>query len=95
VENWFDIFPSVPRRQLGQIAPQMGRQFAYKIQSFLHEHGDITLGRMEIVVPRPNVSTDRLMVRFSHFEEATDLPDWPMPGNIKNFHEISRFVLLF
>jgi hypothetical protein len=90
----------VPRSQLGNIVSEIGdRQFARILQSFLHEHGDITLGRMEIIPPRYRVTSDRpmAMVRNLHNEygyAAVDLPDLPMAENVKNFDEIHvKFVL--
>jgi hypothetical protein len=94
LENWYDLLSLVPRAQLGQLVPQIGdRQFARIIQSFLHEHGEHTLGKMEIIAPRTGVLSDSTMV-YVWFKGVTNLPDWPMPGNIKNFVEINlRFVL--
>jgi hypothetical protein len=84
----------VPRCQLGNVVSQIGdRQFADIIQSFLHDEvREITLGRMEIIAPRPNVSSDQPMVKVGR-NAATNMPDWPMPGNIKNFQGIDlKFV---
>jgi hypothetical protein len=86
LENWFHFLAFVPRIQLGNVVSQIGdRQFARIIQSFLHEHGEITLGKMLTIAPRPSVHSDRPMVWR---KAATNLPDWPMPGNINNFVEI-------
>jgi hypothetical protein len=79
------------------LAYQIGDfQFACILQSFLHdERRVITLGRMEIILPRYHVPSDRSMVRGSQ-DEYVDLPDSPMPENVKNFEEISlkfKFVL--
>jgi hypothetical protein len=97
LENWYDLLAFVPRRQLGNIPSQIGdRQFARILQSFLHEHGDITLGSMEIIPPRPKVSSDRPMVRgWKNGFVAVDLPDCPMPPNVKNFEVISFRLVLF
>jgi hypothetical protein len=91
LENWCDLLAFVPRAQLGQIVPQIGdRQFARIIQAYLHEHGEITLGKIVITRPRGSVPSDRPMLRGRH------LPDWPMPGNVKNFEEIDlKFLPLF
>jgi hypothetical protein len=52
-ETWFDLLAFVPRRQLGQIVPQIGnRQFTGIAQSFLHNYGQITLGHIRICRPR-------------------------------------------
>jgi hypothetical protein len=86
----------VPRSQLGNAASQIGdRQFTRIIQSFLHDEvRKITLRKMEIIAPRPDVSTDQPMVKVGR-NSATNMPDWPMPGNIKNFKEIVlKFVFL-
>jgi hypothetical protein len=102
LENWFDLLAFVPRRQLGIFAYQVGdRQFAFILQSFLHdERREITLGRMNIIPPRYNVPSDRsmAMVRDSREEfgySAVDFPDWPMPANVINFDKISLKFVLF
>jgi hypothetical protein len=79
----------VPRSQLGNVVSQIGhRQFAYIIQSFIHDPvREITLGSMEVVPPRRGISSDQPMVRVGR-NEATNMPDWQMPENIKDFKEI-------
>jgi hypothetical protein len=79
----------VPRNQLGNVVSEIGdRQFAYIIQSFLHDPvREITLGKMGMIPPRWCVSSDLPMVRVG-FNTATNMPDWPMPGNVKDFQEI-------
>jgi hypothetical protein len=79
----------VPRSQLGNVVSQIGdRQFAYIIQSFLHDPlRKITIGEMEIIPPRSNVSSDQPMVKVDR-NAATNMADWPMPANIKNFVQI-------
>jgi hypothetical protein len=86
----------VPRSQLGNVVSQIGDyQFADIIQSFLHDPvKEITLGNMRIIAPRPYVTTDLPMVKVGR-NAATNMADWPMPGNIKNFKQINlKFVLL-
>jgi hypothetical protein len=86
----------VPRSQLGNVVSEIGDyQFAYIIQSFLHDPvREITLGEMEIIPPRPNVPSDQPMVQVWP-NEATNMADWPMPGNIKDFKKIDlKFVPL-
>jgi hypothetical protein len=99
LENWFDLLALVPRRQLGKAAYQVGdRRFARILQLFLHdERREITFGRMEIIPPRHYVPSDRPMVQSHYkYERATvDLPDLPMPGNVKNFGGISLEFALF
>jgi hypothetical protein len=83
----------VPRSQLGNVVSQIGDyQFAYIIQSFLHDEvKKITLGEMRIIPPRPDVFSDLPMLKVER-NEATNMPDWPMPGNVKNFVAIhSKF----
>jgi hypothetical protein len=73
LEEWYDF-----ASQIG------GRQFAGNRQSF-------TLGEMEIIPPRDAVPSDRPMMRGCHDEctgTAVDLPDLPMPENVKNFDGI-------
>jgi hypothetical protein len=89
LENWHDLLAFVPRNQLGNAVSQIGhRQFANIIQSFLYDPvRKITLGRMEIIPPRPNVPSDQPMVQVWP-NAATNMADWPMPGNIKEFKGI-------
>jgi hypothetical protein len=89
-ENWHDLLAFVPRSQLGNVVSQIGdRQFARIIQSFLHDPvREITLGEMGIIPPRWNVPSDQPMVKVGR-NAATNMPNWPMPGNIKDFKEIN------
>jgi hypothetical protein len=96
LENWHDLLAFVPRSQLGNVVSEIGDyQFTRIIQSFLHDNAKkITLGEMRIIAPRPDVSSDQPMVKVGH-NAATNMPDWPMPGNIKHFKEIKlKFVFL-
>jgi hypothetical protein len=146
LENWHDLLSFVPRIQLGNLASQIGdHQFAYILQSFLHDKvREITLGKIRIIPPRRNVTSDNPVVHvwpsaefkenrqfanilesFLHDEvreitpreisiipprrnvtsdkplmqvwpnAATNMPDWPMPGNIKNFVEIDLKFVFF
>jgi hypothetical protein len=86
----------VPRSQLGNAVAEVGdRQFADIIQPFLYDKlRKITLGRIFIIPPRPKVPTDQPMVHVLP-DTTTNMPDWPMPGNIIDFKEIVlRFILL-
>jgi hypothetical protein len=89
LENWHDLLAFVRRSQLGNVVSQIGdRQFAYIIQSFLHDEvREITLGEMRIIAPRPDVPSDQPMVKVWP-KAATNIPDWPMPANIKDFELI-------
>jgi hypothetical protein len=89
LENWHDLLAFVPRNQLGNVVSEVGDyQFAYIIQSFLHDPvSKITLGKMRIIAPRPDVSSDQPMVKVWP-NEATNMPDGPMPANIKDFKQI-------
>jgi hypothetical protein len=96
LENWYDILPFVPRSQLGNLASQIGdHQFAYILQSFLHDEvRKITLGKMRIIAPRPDVPSDQPMVKVGH-NATTNIPYSSIPGNIKDFKEIVlKFVFL-
>jgi hypothetical protein len=49
---------------------------------------------MEIIAPRPDVSSDQPMVKVGR-NSATNMPDSSMPGNVKDFKEIIlKFVFL-
>jgi hypothetical protein len=81
----------VPRRQLGNVASEVGRHFAHIIQHFIHDEvRAITLAnKMSIIAPRWCVPSDQPMVIVGEECDAVmNIPDWPMPGNIKNFKEI-------
>jgi hypothetical protein len=55
LENWADLLPFVPRRQLVQLLFQLDdRQFAKILQFFLTKEGQITLGHLRIMAPRKN-----------------------------------------
>jgi hypothetical protein len=85
---WHDSLALVPRSQLGNVVSQIGdRQFADIIQPFLHEVRKITLGEMRIIAPRPYVPSDQPMVHVWP-NAATNMPDWPMQENIKDFKGI-------
>jgi hypothetical protein len=90
LENWHDLLAFVPRSQMGNVVSEIGdRQFAYIIQSFLHDPvREITLGKIGMIPPRINVPSDQPMVTVWR-NAATNLPDWPMPANIKDFKEIN------
>jgi hypothetical protein len=97
LENWHDLLAFVPRCQLGNVVSQIGhRQFARIIQSFLHDEvREITLGRMYIIPPRLGVCSDLPMVKVWP-NKATNIPDWPIPANIKDFKEIHlKFVFIY
>jgi hypothetical protein len=89
LENWHDLLSLVPRSQLGNIVSEIGDyHFADIIQSFLHDPiREITLGNMRIIAPRPDVPSDHPMVKIMD-KAAVNMPDWPMPGNIRNFKQI-------
>jgi hypothetical protein len=96
LENWHDLLAFVPRSQLGNAVSEIGDyQFASIIQSFLHDEvRKITLGEMEIIPPRRYVSSDQPMVHVWP-NTTTDMPDWPMPKNVKDFKGITfKFVFL-
>jgi hypothetical protein len=107
LENWADLLPFVPRHQLVEIIKQLGdRQFASILQFFLTEVGQITLGHLRIVAPReddPNGGGPIVEVRKSYWSEwrprpqshlETNLPEGPMPTNVKAFNLIElRFAI--
>jgi hypothetical protein len=82
---------------MGNIASQIeDRKFAGNLQSFLREHREITLGRMEIISPRYYAPNDRTLVLGRHDEyEAVELPNSPMPENVRNFEEITLTFVFF
>jgi hypothetical protein len=96
----------MPRRQLGEIVPQIGNwHFASKSQFYLHECGQITLAYLTIGPASVNDDGEYedpiVIVEVGPAEEDQsfwDLPlaDVPMPTNVKNFKAIRiRLVLCF
>jgi hypothetical protein len=108
LENWTELLPFVPRHQLVEIIRQLNdRQFAKILQFFLTEVGQITLGHLRIVAPRendPNGGGPIVEVRKSYCPDEwvdlpesdleTNLPEGPMPANVKDFKLIQlRFAI--
>jgi hypothetical protein len=112
LENWADLLPFVPRLQLVEIVKQLNdHQFAKILQFFLTEVGQITLDNLRIVAPRendPNGGGPIVEVRkkvppfraqlvvLPPSDLETNLPEGPMPTNIKNFKRIElRFAIIY
>jgi hypothetical protein len=108
LENWADLLPFVPRPQLVEIVKQLGDgQFAKILQFFLTKEGQITLGHLRILAPRENDTNCDGPIVEVHKERPpfhpdmwppsdleTNLPEGPMPNNVKDFKLIElRFVL--
>jgi hypothetical protein len=93
----------VPRHQLVEIVKQLGdRQFAKILQFFLTKEGKITLGHLRIVAPRGNdpngggqiVKVRDWMLPYHLSALQTNLPEGPMPTNVKDFKLIElRFAI--
>jgi hypothetical protein len=88
----------VPRRQLGEIVPQIGnRQFAAIVQPFLHNYGQITLGNISLYWPGKNDSNNspraRVWPKYANGNEKQwwtprqqmILPEVEMPDNVGDF----------
>jgi hypothetical protein len=78
----------VPRYQLGKIVPKIGdRKFASIVQKFLHEYGEITIDRIQIVVPYEEDPGGHPRVRAwqNNFWLRFEMAEAQMPTNIKNF----------
>jgi hypothetical protein len=111
LENWADLLPLVPRHQLVEIVKQLGdRQFASILQFFLTKEGQITLGHLRIVAPRENdpngggpiVEMRKEMPPFRSewitrppSDLETNLPEVPMPANVKDFKLIELRFSVF
>jgi hypothetical protein len=107
LENWADLLPFVPRSHLIEIVKQLGdRQFASILQFFLTKEGQITLGYLRIAAPRENdpngggpiVEVRKEMPEFHRMRSPSDLetnlPEGPMPRNVKDFKLIElRFAI--
>jgi hypothetical protein len=93
------VFGCLPRRQLGELVPQIGDwYFASKTQFYLHECGQITLGWLTIGPSSISDDADPI-VHVWREDQFWDLPlaDVPMPTNVKNFKgiRIRLFVFFF
>jgi hypothetical protein len=96
VDIWLDVLPFVPRRQLAKIGAQIGNyQFASILQYFLHGVGQITFGPLHLAAPNEiDEENGPIVILRKIFGEQwgpmeTYLPDWPMPGNIRDFQSIT------
>jgi hypothetical protein len=90
LENWVDLFGSVPREQLVELLPQIDdRQFAKVLQFFLNKCGQITIGSLSIGKDEEGAITAR-----SNFRNLP-LADVPMPSNINNFRNITIKLVNF
>jgi hypothetical protein len=98
-ETWYNWLGFVPRHQLGKIVPMIGdRKFASIVQPFLHEYGEITIDRIQIVAPyeedpsghpRVRVLQNNRLLRF-------EMAETQMPANIRNFKNLDlRFAIHF
>jgi hypothetical protein len=85
LENWVDLFGSVPRNQLAQLLPQIDdRQFAKFLQFFLNKCGEVTLGHLQIESSKNGNGSEIVLPG-----QKLPLADVPMPENIKNFKGIT------
>jgi hypothetical protein len=83
------VFGFLARPHLAKIVPQIGNwYFALKAQYYLHECGNITLGRdLHISVNGNGPAIERTYLTYM------PLADVPMPKNVKNFNDIQiRFI---
>jgi hypothetical protein len=93
LENWSDLLPLVPRRQLVALLFILGdRQFAGILQFCLNEDGHITLGHLRIMPPKENNAIDGPIVELIKMMSPvleTPMPDEPIPKNVHNFNSIT------
>jgi hypothetical protein len=100
LENWSDLLPFVPRRQLVALLFQLGDdQFASILQYCLNEDGHITLGHLRIRASKQNGPIVELckMIRWNYLAHVleTNLPDEPIPKNVLNFNSLTLRFLFF
>jgi hypothetical protein len=93
LENWSDLLPFVPRRQLVALLFQLGDyQFASILQFCLNEDGHITLGHLRIRAPKENdpiVQLCKMVGRNYISVLETPLPDEPIPKNVHSFNSLT------
>jgi hypothetical protein len=99
LENWADLLPFVPRRQLVALLFKLGDpQFASILQYCLNEVGHITIDYLRIRAPKENyaihgpiVEVTKIIRRNNYLE--TPIPDEPIPKNVHNFYSLMfRFL---
>jgi hypothetical protein len=101
LETWYDWLEFVPRHQLGKIVPEIGdRKFASIIQKFLHQYGEITIDRIQIVAPYeedPNGPHPRVRAWKDYPTPLRfEMAEAQMPANINNFNKFElRFAIYF
>jgi hypothetical protein len=92
LENWADLLPFVPRRQLAKLLLQINNcQFITILHYVLYEVGQITLCELRILAPKVNSAIVGPIVevhRVGWQILQTKLPDEPIPTNIRNFDNI-------
>jgi hypothetical protein len=101
LENWADLLPFVPRRQLLSLLFKLDdRRFASILQYCLNEDGHITLGHLCIRAPY-FIDDDGPIVQLTKDFGClpileTPLPDEPIPKNVHNFNLLTiRFGFKF
>jgi hypothetical protein len=93
LENWADLLPFVPRRQLVKLLLEIDNyHFSTIIDYVLNEVGQISLGHLRIVAPRQNFAFNDPSVEvykkgWPSLPRA--MPDEPIPKNVKNFDKIT------
>jgi hypothetical protein len=99
LETWYDWLALVPRYRLGQIVPMIGdRKFASIVQPFLHEYGEVTIDRIEIVAPYEEDPSGHPRVRTwqNNLPLRYEMAETQMPANIRNFNKFElRFATHF
>jgi hypothetical protein len=97
LENWADLLPFVPRRQLARLLFQLDdRQFVFILQYCLNEVGQTALGHLRVLAPRQIGELCQMlgwhMVARAPMPETT-MPDKPIPKNVHHFKSLTlRFL---
>jgi hypothetical protein len=100
LENWADLLPFVPRRQLVALLFKLDdRQFAIILQYCLNEVGHVTLGHLRIILEnyasyRPILEVTKMIGGSVLLFTSLSMPDEPIPKNVHNFNSLTfRFLL--
>jgi hypothetical protein len=98
LENWADLLPFVPRRQLVKLLLEIDNyRFSTIIDYVLNEVGQLSLGHLRTVSPRQSFAFSGPLVEV--YKKGlpvfrTPMPDEPIPKNVKNFDKIKlRFFI--
>jgi hypothetical protein len=97
LENWSDLLPHVPRRQLVKLLLEIDNYHFSTIIDYVLNVGQISLGHLHFQPPSENFAFSGPIVEVRKKGWPilrTTMPDVPMQKNVTNFKSI-KFRFLF